>query len=420
MTGYPPLSQIKGDEFMLESIFAIGALVFLLLTVPFVRWFRKESMREDPPGLAFGPETTASNKQIDSTMALSRPAREMVHEMKNTCSAAYGTLDLLLEKEQLSEKGQEMVARARSYLEQMDTTLNHLRAFARHPDARALKIVDVNDIIKRALEIAEAARKTGETVENTSIEVELQLSSVPPILCNPDALQSVFVNLILNAFEAMPCGGRLKVLTEEVDDYIRVLVSDTGEGIPSDTVQKIFEPFFTTKPKGMGLGLSVAHEIIKQHSGGIQVVDSQPGKGTTFEVKFPVAVASQVGAAIEPRGRRILVVDDDKSMLGLYEDFFSFTQNDITVCQSGREALEKVRREKFDIVLADLAMPEVSGFEIARAVKTVNPHTPVVLVTAFSNEELERTYRNRGFDALVTKPFEAKELLRTLAELSNN
>lgn len=281
-------------------------------------------------------------------------------------------------------------------------------------------MANVNDIIKRSLEIAEAAWKTGETAEHTSIEVEHQLSSVSPMLCNPDALQSVFVNLILNAFEAMPYGGRLKVLTDEEDGFISVQVSDTGEGIPSDRVQKIFEPFFTTKPKGMGLGLSVAHEIIKRHSGGIRLVDSQPGKGTTFEVRFPVAIASQVGAAIEPRGRRILVVDDDKAMLGLYEDLFSFAQNDITVCQSGREALDKVRRETFDIVLADLAMPVVSGFEIARAVKTVNPHTPVVLVTAFSNEELERTYKDRGFDALVTKPFEVKELLRTLAELSNN
>lgn len=418
MTGYPPLSKIKGDESMAESIFAIGALVFLLLTVPFVRWLRKESMREDPPGLPFGPETTASNKQTDSMVALSELVRGIVHDMKNLCIPASATLQLLLKIESLSAKGQEMVARALGCLREMDTILTHLLAFARHPDARASKIVDVNDIIKRALEITEATRKKGDTVENTPIEVELQLSSVRPILCNPDALQNVFVNLIRNAFEAMPRGGRLKVLTEEVDDYITVKVSDTGEGIPSDTVQKIFEPFFTTKGTGTGLGLSVAHEIIKQHSGGIRVVESQQGKGTTFEVKFPVA--SQVGAVIEPQGKRILAVDDEKGMLELFEHLFSTTQNDITFCQSGREALKKIRREKFDIVLADLRMPEVSGFEIARAVKTVNPRTPVVLVTAFSDEELERTYRDQGFDALVTKPFEAKELLRILAEVSSN
>ncbi|MCX5874336.1 MAG: response regulator, partial [Deltaproteobacteria bacterium] len=202
--------------------------------------------------------------------------------------------------------------------------------------------------------------------------------------------------------------------------YLRLTVSDTGMGIPANIIDKIFEPFFTTKKvgEGTGLGLSVVHGIVTTHDGSI-IVKSEPGKGTNVEIYFPViedaAQPEEASDTIDalPRGKeRILVVDDEQPLIEMLQHVFGHLGYEVVGINGSVEALALFRRDpmRFDLVITDLTMPDMTGAELAKELLTVRPDIPVIIFTGCGQTLTEDQIKDLGVRAMITKPISMKDI----------
>ena len=239
---------------------------------------------------------------------------------------------------------------------------------------------------------------------------------------NASELREVFVNLIVNAVDAMPNGGSLRLCCQPDGERIRLRFADTGTGIKEEIRERIFEPFYTTKGvHGTGLGLAVSYGIIERH-GGIISVESQLGKGSTFNIDLPLVErhheTNNVTETTSIMKRlSILVIDDEEFVRETLGEIVSALGHDVETVDSGRAALEKIGTQDFDVVFTDLAMPEMDGWETTRAIRQVKPNIPVVLVTGYgATAEAPGGERNL-VNAIIGKPFAFDQVTAILAKV---
>jgi CheY-like chemotaxis protein len=206
--------------------------------------------------------------------------------------------------------------------------------------------------------------------------------------------------------------------------YQLLSVSDTGHGIPAEIIQRIFEPYFTTKKtgEGSGMGLAVVHGIVKSHGGEI-TVDSQPGKGTTFNVYLKVTAERKLPrrdtASIEPipRGNeKIIFIDDEKDLVEIGARLLVNLGYDVVSTTNSLEALEIFRTDpsRFDLVISDQTMPHLTGLQLAGQLKQIRPDLPVILCTGFSENIDELNYKSRGINDFLMKPIARNEMARVV------
>src|SRR3989449_382194 len=229
----------------------------------------------------------------------------------------------------------------------------------------------------------------------------------------------------LHAVDAMPGGGVLTLTTAVVDGEVVVTVSDTGVGIPSAIRDRIFDPFFTTKgPQGTGLGLSMTYAILERHGARI-TVNSEEGRGTTFRLTFvptwELAAPPTEPPAPPPSGEvslRCLVVDDEPTVGAMLGDVLETGGHRAVVVTDGSEGIARFGAEPFDVVFTDLAMPRVSGWQVARAIKEMAPAVPVIVVTGFGVELSAEERRAHGVDLVLVKPLKIQEILDVASQLA--
>jgi signal transduction histidine kinase/CheY-like chemotaxis protein len=256
---------------------------------------------------------------------------------------------------------------------------------------------------------------------------------------DPAQLQQVVMNLGTNAAQAMDGRGRLEVGLDTVDiatdtplshgrlaagRHVRLSVSDTGDGIDAGTMKRMFEPFFTTKAvgRGTGLGLAAVHGIVTEHGGAINV-RSTPGAGTTFEVFFPqtaapIELADQLQAVTPSgHGQTILIVDDETSLVLLGEEMLATLGYEPVGFDSGSAALAAFRADpaRFDGVLTDEVMPDLTGTELAQAVHTTRPDLPIVLMTGYGGPVEHQRLQAAGIRDVIRKPLLSAAIARCLA-----
>jgi two-component system NtrC family sensor kinase len=221
--------------------------------------------------------------QTEKMAAMGRLAASLAHEINNPLQAIYNCLHMLLHFDLETEDRQEYLQTATEEVERLSGIVTRTLDFARRPP-QEMKAADLNEIIAKVLTLA------NKYFQHCHIELEQELSlHLPPILATADELTQVLLNLILNAVDAMPEGGTLRVTSWLGEDKrVAVALSDTGRGIPPEYLQRIFEPFFSTKNNGTGLGLAISYSIVQRHGGEIKV-ESQVEEGTTFTVWLPVA-----------------------------------------------------------------------------------------------------------------------------------
>jgi CheY-like chemotaxis protein len=231
--------------------------------------------------------------------------------------------------------------------------------------------------------------------DNRPIDLRLDLGTIETINGRPAALTELMTNLLLNALDAMPDGGTLTVTTRgEAGRDVVLTVTDTGIGMPEAVRRRIFEPFFSTKGEGgSGLGLSMVYAIVRRHGGDIRV-DSEPGRGATFTLTFPVA-SEPVGAEPEsalPRARRparVLLVDDDPKVLGTLTEILRSVGHTVTAAASGGAALTAYGPDRFDVVLTNLGMAGMNGWELAERVRRVDADIAILLITGWGLRDEE-------------------------------
>jgi CheY-like chemotaxis protein len=244
---------------------------------------------------------------------------------------------------------------------------------------------------------------------------------IPTVAGDPVELREALTNLILNAVDAMPDGGALSLRTAPAGEAVELTVSDSGVGMPETVRQRIFDPFFTTKgAQGTGLGLSITYGILMRHRARV-TVESEPGQGTTFRLVFDPGAATHVAEPATPivatttATLRCLVVDDEEAVGSVLGDVLETSGHSAVVLTTGADAIERFRRERFDVVFTDLAMPGLSGWQVARAVKAAAPTTPVFLVTGFGVELSAEERRAHGVDLVLSKPLNIQSILDAVA-----
>ena len=404
----------EGDERLLINIAHLAALA-----MSSARLYEERTR-------AFGELAAAQDQLVrtEKLRALGEMASGVAHDFNNLLASILGRAQLLLRRVKDPQQEKWLHVIERSALDGAQT-VKRLQEFTRIRRDQPLLPLDLGDVVRDALEITQSRWREEPLSRGLTIDVHTALSPVPRILGDAAELREVFTNLILNAVDAMPEGGALTLGTALVDAQVVATVGDTGHGIPAAVRDKIFDPFFTTKgQRGTGLGLSMTYGIVSRHGGTI-TVESVEGRGTTFRAAFPPAVGGTAGAAettaadqTPARGVRCLVVDDEPTVRTVLADILTAAGHEVVDLDDGAEAIARFRAEPFDLVLTDLAMPRVSGWQVARAVKHTAPTVPVFLVTGFGVELSPDERRANGVDAVLVKPLQIQEILDAVAEVA--
>lgn|GEM_PF-1298061 len=361
--------------------------------------------------------------QTEKLAAVGTMAGGVAHDFNNLLMAILGHIQLLVPQVQDADivrrlKNMEKAVFDGSHL------IRRLQKFTRRDKGVELAMVpaDADDAIRDVLELTRPRWKNGMEKLGRSIEFQLDLQPGCRARMHGSDLREVLTNLIFNAIEAMPEGGVIRIRNHAHEDRVHIEIADSGIGMSSEVAGKIFDPFFTTKGFGnSGLGLSVCWSLIVQHGGDIRV-NSAPGRGATFHISLPraEAVDKDAQSSAEERSspsRTILVVDDDEEILSILGDMIRMKGHRVLVASEGAKALELIEKEHCDLVLTDLGMPIISGWEIARRAKEKDPRIPVVLVTGWGAQYEEDDLSHRGVDVVLSKPLSWDKLLETLHRL---
>ncbi|HET7876150.1 MAG TPA: GAF domain-containing protein [Methylomirabilota bacterium] len=372
-------------------------------------------------------ELAAAQDQLVRTeklRALGEMASGVAHDFNNVLASILGRAQLLVERLEDPRLRQWASVIERAAMDGA-RTVRRLQDFTRIRRDQPAVAVDLSEVIRQVLEVTESTWKQEAHSRGIRIEVVTSLApGLPKVAGDPAELREALTNLVLNALDAMPRGGRLTLSSAVIGRDVQVAVADTGVGIPEGIRQKIFDPFFTTKgPAGTGLGLSMTYGILSRHGARV-AVDSEEGRGTTFRITFPIP-AGQVADAAEPVAAaplppaafRCLVVDDEAAVRDVVGDMLIAAGQTAVVVESGPEALARVEAEPFDVVFTDLAMPGMTGWEVARAIRERAPRTRVVLVSGFGVEVSPDDMRAHGVDLVLSKPLRVQDVLGALQAL---
>jgi PAS domain S-box-containing protein len=297
--------------------------------------------------------------------------------------------------------------------------------------------LDIRPIVKESLKFLRASLPS-----TIAIEQEIQ-DNLKSIEADPTQIHQVLINLCTNAAHAMePHGGVLKVSIDTVDidaesakpeetmsegSYVRLSISDTGQGIPKEILQAIFEPYFTTKDvgKGTGLGLSVVHGIMKSY-GGTVTVHSEPGKGSLFEAYFPASEKTSDSSLTEDhvavpisRGEKILFIDDEKAIVDMARTALTKLGYQVTALADSLDAVELFQSDpdQFDLVITDMTMPHMTGDTVASELLRIRPDIPIILCTGFSEQMTEEKAMAIGVRKYVIKPLIIPQLAETMRKV---
>jgi CheY-like chemotaxis protein len=286
---------------------------------------------------------------------------------------------------------------------------------------KEFELLDVGSLLNDAIEITRTRWENEARLRGLEYEVKLQAQAGQSMYGSASELREVFVNLIVNAVDAMPRGGKLLITSRRKDKRLQLQFTDNGVGMPEEVRQKIFEPFFSTKgAHGTGLGLSVSYSIIERHEGSISVA-TQVGNGTTFTIDLPAVVPesalADVSLPAEVTRLRILVVDDEAPVRETLAEMLVAVNHEVELAGSGPEALEKLRAASFDFVFTDLAMPDMDGWETARAIRKEWPNVQIILVTGYGPTTIPPTGEEKLVDAVIGKPFDFAQVSSTLNAL---
>ncbi|MEI6350223.1 MAG: ATP-binding protein [Verrucomicrobiota bacterium] len=410
-------------------------------TTGLLRLTRVQSLTGEAPFVVMGLEDISEKREIALQLqhsqkmdAFGRLAGGIAHDFNNLLTIFAGYTDMLLADLGPDDPQREPLEEMQRAAERATALTSQLLAFSRRQHSSP-RIINLSNVI---LDLRKMLRRLiGEDIE-MAVNIADGLGSVH---ADPRQIETVLINLAVNARDAMPHGGRLSIEAGNVNirpsdrrvaagvapgAYVQITVSDTGTGMDENVVTHLFEPFFTTKAAGhgTGLGLSTCYGIIKQ-SGGHIAVESVPGKGSTFRIlleRIPNSAETGIGAASLkelPRGKGelILIVEDDPAVQKTYSAMLRQLGYQVICASNGDKALRIASQHpEIRLVITDLVMPLMSGTDLAQALRHLSPDAKVILTSGYDSEPLENS-GTMAHNTFLPKPLSRDILAHKLREL---
>jgi signal transduction histidine kinase len=360
----------------------------------------------------------------------------IAHDFNNLLTSILGHVELLADPtvHAIPDDARGQLATIRRAALDGAALVRKIQRYIRHENRQRFEPIDLTELVEEVASLTRPYWYNEPRRQGIAIQLAKEFEPVPLIRGVEAELREVFVNLILNAVQAMPEGGTLTLSTGTTESgSVCAAVDDTGVGIPESARQRIFEPLFTTKgEEGSGMGLPVSYGIVREHDGTIDV-QSEPGWGTRFTLTFPPHAPADHPSADEhlplrtpsgddepadvgePRGYTLLVVDDDAMVRNVTAKLLRLRGHTVEKARGGPEALDKLAEHPFDLVITDLGMPKMSGDELAYRVRQHHPHLCIVLLTGHTDAEDQSEH----VDVVVKKPFRIDALEATIQRLMN-
>ncbi len=382
-------------------------------------------------------ELEAELRHAQKMEAIGTLAGGIAHDFNNILAAITGYTELALLKAQDIPQIQKYLSQIGLASQRAKELVRQILTFSRYTDARK-EPQDLAKIINEALKLLRSTLPA-------NITIETQMGPTRQILADPSDLHQIVMNLCTNAYHAMrESGGILaialyekKLTDNEAQElglrpgsYAVLQVADTGCGMEQDMLDKIFEPYFTTKnqDEGTGLGLAVVHGIVKGLKGCVRV-ESSPGKGSIFKVFLPVLKQEPTTNHKQPpvskitkingSGKRVMFVDDEEMICSIFKTMLEEMDFQVDVFRNGQDALKKLKKtpKGWDLLITDMTMPGISGSDLIKAARSLNPDMAVILCSGYSDILTEEFLMKLGVNAFLSKPVERLVLLRALAKI---
>jgi PAS domain S-box-containing protein len=377
-------------------------------------------------------QTQQTVMQQERLRALGQIATGIAHDINNALSpAALYTQSLLAHENALTARSREHLAVIQRAIEDVAQTVQRMRAFYM-PRALELTLapIDVNQLLAQVVDLTRARWSNMAQEKGIVVEVIQELApDLPKVLGAESEVRDALTNLMLNAVDALPEGGaiRLRTRLDPPASHVVVEVQDNGVGMSETTRSRCLEPFYTTKgERGTGLGLPMVFGMLQRHGGELEI-DSELGKGTTMRLIFPrapsgVSVRGQELSATTP-ARRILLIDDDPLVLRSLRDSLELEGHDVVTSEGGQAGIDEFAGalnggRPFDIVITDLGMPYVDGRKVAARIRQLDARVPVVMLTGWGHRLNATGDIPEHVDRVLSKPPKMPELRATLTELT--
>jgi PAS domain S-box-containing protein len=376
--------------------------------------------------------------QQERLRALGQMASGIAHDINNAISPIAIYTEILLEQEtNLSKRAREYLETTQRAIGDVAHTVSRMREFYRqHEPELVLSPVDLSVLAQQVIDLTRA--RWFDMPQQRGIVIELRPEfepNLPPVAGIESEVREALINLVFNAVDAMPEGGKLTIRTRTAvtsanTSHVDVEVTDSGIGMDDETRRRCLEPFFTTKgERGTGLGLAMVYGVTRRHNADIEM-ESAIGQGTTVRIRFPLVVSNVAeGQPAEPKAMpprlRILSVDDDPLLIKSLRDALEADGHAVVTANGGQEGIDAFRAaeesdERFAVVITDLGMPYVDGRKVASAIKNDSPSTPVILLTGWGQRLVAEGDIPPHVDRVLNKPPKLKELRAALAELAGN
>jgi signal transduction histidine kinase/ActR/RegA family two-component response regulator len=362
--------------------------------------------------------------------AIGELASGVAHDFNNLLASILGHTQLLLAEQPDAGIADELRVIERAALDGA-ATVRRLQSFAQTNRVVPNEAISLSTIVAESLAITRPRWRDDPQSHGAQIVVVQEIGELRPFAGDGPALREMVMNLILNAVDAMPGGGTLRLRTSPVEAHQSPLgepsalleVTDTGVGMDEAVRARIFEPFFSTKgPAGTGMGLAMVYGIVQRHQGSVSV-QSKPGGGTTFSIYLPAradgpeAKRQPVVAQRDSGALRVLIVDDDDAVRRVLKRHISRLGHVAVEVASGELALESLQAARYDLLCTDLGMPAMSGWELIERARGHAPHLATLLITGWGDQIDPDEARARGADAVIAKPFDTTRLQEVIDEL---
>ena len=289
-------------------------------------------------------------------------------------------------------------------------------------DTTKYAINDLSDLIQQSIKFTMPRWRNMAQTNGINYHIDIEgIKEISKVCCNSSEIREVFINIIHNSIDAMPDGGTISFSTCNKDGAVFVSISDTGKGMTEDVKKKVFDPFFTTRrPEGTGLGMSIVYSILSRHNGKIEV-ESAIGKGSTFTLQLPIATSADITREIsetkeesKSNGLHILVVDDEESICDILEKFISSKGHMVRTADNGAEAIILAENCSYDLVLCDIVMPDIFGYDVIKALNALERRPKIGIITGWGEQLKPMEDDAYKVDFMLKKPFDFSEMTRLI------